>query len=55
LAVTSQKRTASFPDVPTMAEAGVPDIVVLSWAGFFAPAGTSADIVKTLEEISTVS
>jgi len=33
-----------------MAEAGVPDIVVLSWAGFFAPAGTSADIVKTLEE-----
>jgi tripartite-type tricarboxylate transporter receptor subunit TctC len=50
LAVTSQKRTASFPDVPTMAEAGVPDIVVVSWAGFFAPAGTSTDIVKTLEE-----
>ena len=50
LAVTSPKRTASLPDVPTMAEAGVPAMVVVSWAGFFAPAGTPADIVKKLEE-----
>ena len=50
LAVTSPKRMAAFPDVPTMAEAGFPQLDVQLWAGLFAPAGTSAAIVKKLEE-----
>lgn len=49
LAVTSAARMAAFPDLPTMAEAGISDMVVLSWSGFFAPAGTPAPIVKMLE------
>ncbi len=50
LAVTSPTRMPSFPDVPTMAEAGVSDMAILSWSGFFAPAGTPADIVKKLQD-----
>ncbi len=50
LAVTSPKRLASYPDVPTMEEAGSPDMVVQSWAGLFAPAGTPAAIVKKLQD-----
>ena len=33
-----------------MADAGVPGVAVVSWAGFFAPAGTPADIVRKLDE-----
>jgi tripartite-type tricarboxylate transporter receptor subunit TctC len=50
LAVTSDTRLASLPDVPTLAEAGVPDMKVLSWSGFFAPAKTSPAIVKKLQD-----
>jgi tripartite-type tricarboxylate transporter receptor subunit TctC len=50
LAVTSPARMPAFPDLPTMAEAGVGDMVVLSWSGMFAPAGTPAPIVKKLEQ-----
>ena len=39
LAVTSAKRNPALPNVPTMAEAGVPDMVVTAWFGLFAPAG----------------
>jgi tripartite-type tricarboxylate transporter receptor subunit TctC len=49
LAVTSRGRAAEFPDVPTMAEAGIPDMEVTLWSGLFAPAGTPAPIVKKLE------
>ncbi len=49
LAVTSAERTAELPDVPTLAEAGVPDMVVMGWNSFFAPAGTPPAIVKKLE------
>ena len=49
LAVTAPARMASFPDVPTMAEAGIPDMAILSWTGFLAPAGTPPDIVAKLE------
>ena len=48
LAATSEKRIASLPDVPTMAEAGFPGFVVGSGVGLVAPAGTPADIVSTL-------
>ena len=46
LAVTDKTRMAEFPDVPTMAEAGVPDMEVRLWAGLFAPAGTPAPMSK---------
>jgi tripartite-type tricarboxylate transporter receptor subunit TctC len=45
LAVTTEKRHPSWPDVPTMAEAGIPDMVVPVWTAFFAPAKTPQAIV----------
>jgi len=45
LAVTSGKRHPSWPDLPTMAEAGVPDMEVPVWTAFFAPAKTPPAIV----------
>ncbi|AXA74119.1 hypothetical protein LMG6001_04681 [Achromobacter insolitus] len=48
LAVTSDKRLAELPDVPTMAEAGVKDMVVTAWFGLVAPAGTPQDVVDKL-------
>ena len=50
LAVTAPSRAPEFPDLPTMAESGVPDMEVVSWAGFFAPARTPAAIVKKLQD-----
>ena len=50
LAVTGAQRLADLPDVPTMAEAGVPDLDFRLWSGVFAPAGTPAAIVKRLEK-----
>src|SRR5262245_51018230 len=49
LAVTDKKRLADLPDVPTMAEAGVPDLEMRLWSGLFAPAATPAGIIKKLE------
>jgi len=48
LAVTSARRLAELPDVPTMTEAGVPDMVVTAWFGLVAPAGTPATVIDTL-------
>ncbi len=50
LAVTAPRRLASYPDIPTMEESGIPGMVVQSWAGLFAPAGTPAPIVKKLQD-----
>jgi tripartite-type tricarboxylate transporter receptor subunit TctC len=50
LAVTSAKRTAMLPDVPTMVEAGVPGFVVTQWHGIAAPAGTPRPIVERLHQ-----
>ncbi len=50
LAVTSAQRMAEYPDVPTMAEAGVPDLEVRLWSGLFAPAATPKGIVSKLEK-----
>jgi tripartite-type tricarboxylate transporter receptor subunit TctC len=44
-ATPSAERLAIAPDVPTMAEAGVPGVEVWSWDGFLLPAKTSAEIV----------
>lgn len=48
LAVTSAKRSSSLPDVPTVAESGFKGFDVSTWYGVFAPAGTPAAVVKTL-------
>jgi len=48
LAVTSAKRSAQLPDVPTLAEAGVPGFDVSSWQALYMPAGTSPAIVAKL-------
>jgi tripartite-type tricarboxylate transporter receptor subunit TctC len=48
LAMTSAKRDPEFPDVPTFAEAGVPNQESAFFVGAVAPAGTAADIVKLL-------
>jgi tripartite-type tricarboxylate transporter receptor subunit TctC len=50
LAVTGGRRLADHPDVPTMAEAGLPDLDVRLWSGVFAPAGTPPAILKRLEK-----
>jgi tripartite-type tricarboxylate transporter receptor subunit TctC len=49
LAVTSDKRSLAAPDVPTIAESGVPDYVVNSWYGALAPAKTPPAIVAKLQ------
>ncbi len=49
LAVAAPTRIPSFPDLPTLAEAGVPDMSAVSWAGIVAPARTPDEIVKKLE------
>jgi len=48
LAVTTAKRSTVAPDVPTLAEAGLPGFEVGSWQGVFAPAGTPPEIVRRL-------
>ncbi len=48
LAVSTQKRMQVLPDVPTLAEAGVPGIVVEIWGGMLAPRGTPRDIILKL-------
>jgi tripartite-type tricarboxylate transporter receptor subunit TctC len=49
LAVTSPKRSPSFPDLPTMAEAGVPGFESMSWYGLFAPTGTPPEILRRMQ------
>ena len=54
LAVTTAERTAVMPDLPTIAESGVPGFDVSTWHGWFAPAGTPPAIVKKLSvELAT--
>ncbi|SNS48989.1 Tripartite-type tricarboxylate transporter, receptor component TctC [Noviherbaspirillum humi] len=48
LAVTSGKRMAALPDVPTLAESGFKNFEVLEWNGFFVPKGTPKDVVAKL-------
>jgi len=48
LAVTSAKRIETLPDVPTVHEAGYPDLAAGSWQGIFVPAGTPREIVERL-------
>lgn len=50
LAVASAKRSSSLPDLPTLAESGLPDVQADAWIGFIAPAKTPAPIAKKLHE-----
>ena len=50
LAITSKTRSPLFPDLPTMAESGVPGFEVQNWQGLVAPAGTPAALIKLLNE-----
>jgi tripartite-type tricarboxylate transporter receptor subunit TctC len=55
LAVTTQERSSLLPNVPTMAEAGVPGFEVSAWFGLFAPAGTPQPVVERLNtEVTAV-
>ncbi len=50
IAVSSAKRISALPDVPTLAEAGIPGVEDYTWIGMFVPAGTSAAIVQKLND-----
>jgi tripartite-type tricarboxylate transporter receptor subunit TctC len=49
LANTSANRSPQLPEVPTIAEAGFPEVTVLSWYGLHAPAGTPPEAIRKLE------
>jgi len=55
LAVSTGKRSALMPDIPTMKEAGLPDVENLAWMAFMAPASTPTAIVERMNrEINAV-
>ena len=50
LAVTGAKRSPAVPELPTMAEAGLPDFVVESWYGLMAPVGTPEPVIRRIRD-----
>src|SRR5580658_2745452 len=48
IAVTSAERSPAFPQIPTVAEAGVPGYAAESWYGLFAPSGTPPEVIDRL-------
>ncbi|AHG65154.1 putative Bug-like extracytoplasmic solute binding receptor, TTT family [Advenella mimigardefordensis DPN7] len=50
LAITTSKRSASLPDVPTVAESGLPGYELRPWFATFAPAGTPPEVIQTLQK-----
>jgi tripartite-type tricarboxylate transporter receptor subunit TctC len=55
LAVTTSKRTALMPDLPTVAELGIPGFDATTWHGLVAPAGTSKEIIGALHHAITTA
>ena len=53
LGVSSRKRSESMPNIPAIAEAGVPNYEATQWYGLVAPAGTPADIIARLNAEAT--
>jgi len=51
LAVTSARRSATFPDIPTVAESGLPGYEAGNWFALFAPAGTPGPVVDLLAKL----
>ena len=55
LAVTTAKRWPELPDLPTIAEAGLPDVQVATWVALLAPAGTARAVIEQLNrEVNAV-
>jgi tripartite-type tricarboxylate transporter receptor subunit TctC len=52
LAVTTKRRVASLPNVPTVAESGYPEFEMVTWYGLWAPRGLPEPIAKKLEALS---
>jgi len=50
IAVVNRERLAAYPDVPTMAEVGFPDVGSIAWNAMFAPAGTPKPVLETLHK-----
>lgn len=50
LAITSSKRSALAPELPTVAESGLPGFEGLTWFGFVAPASTPAEVIQKLSQ-----
>jgi tripartite-type tricarboxylate transporter receptor subunit TctC len=50
LAIAGNQRHPRIPDIPTMPEAGYPDVQMQQWFALFAPAGTPAPVVRKLNE-----
>jgi tripartite-type tricarboxylate transporter receptor subunit TctC len=55
LAVTTPKRTVLLPDLPTVAELGIPGFDATTWHGLVAPAGTSKEIIGALHHAMTMA
>ena len=55
LAVTTPQRNTQVPNVPTMAEAGIPGFDISTWFGIFVPAGVPADVVTRLADAAIAS
>jgi tripartite-type tricarboxylate transporter receptor subunit TctC len=51
LAVTTAQRSSVMPELPTIAESGLPEFAIDTWFGLFAPGGTPADVVQRLNEV----
>ena len=52
IAVVNRERLAAYPDVPTMAEVGFPDVGSIAWNAMFAPAGTPKPVLETLYKVT---
>ncbi len=55
IAVTSAQRSPAFPQLPTVAEAGVPGYAAESWYGLFAPAGTPREVIERLNRSAAIA
>lgn len=55
LANASEERSKLLPNVPTTAEAGYPDVVVVSWYGLHAPTGTPTAVIETIADAARVA
>lgn len=50
LATCGEKRATAFPEVPTMVESGLPNVVATGWGGLLAPAGTPPEITRKIQQ-----
>jgi tripartite-type tricarboxylate transporter receptor subunit TctC len=50
IAAVLDERSAALPDIPTIAEAGFPQLNIRAWAGLFAPAGVAPEIAARLSK-----